>query len=105
MRRGKHGTAAIFWTTLEKENDDGETNYIPMLKTFTVFNLEQIDGLPLSDGAVLLGRDLWAVARAEAVCRNSGATIIKKEYNAFSHHQSTKSAYRKVVFLPTWANF
>lgn len=46
VRKGENGTTAIFYTTLEKENDDGETDYIPMLKTFTVFNVEQIDGLP-----------------------------------------------------------
>jgi antirestriction protein ArdC len=43
---GEHGTTAIFYTTLEKENDAGEVEQIPMLKTFTVFNVQQIDGLP-----------------------------------------------------------
>ncbi len=32
--------------------DAGETDSIPILKTFTVFNVEQINGLPLSDEAV-----------------------------------------------------
>lgn len=40
---------AIFYTILEKENDTGEIDHIPMLKTFVVFNVEQIDGL-LTDG-------------------------------------------------------
>lgn len=48
VRKGEHGTAAIFYTTLEKENDAGEVEQIPMLKTFTVFNIQQIDGLPLT---------------------------------------------------------
>lgn len=46
VRKGEHGTTAIFYTTLEKENDAGEVEQIPMLKTFTVFNVQQIDGLP-----------------------------------------------------------
>ncbi|GKV79140.1 hypothetical protein PEC106568_43130 [Pectobacterium carotovorum subsp. carotovorum] len=37
----------IFYTPLEKENDAGEIEQIPMLKTFTVFNVQKIDDLPL----------------------------------------------------------
>lgn len=47
VRKGEHGTTAIFCSTLEKENDAGEIDYISMLKAFIVFNVEQIDGLPL----------------------------------------------------------
>ncbi|MEB8265684.1 ArdC family protein [Klebsiella grimontii] len=83
VRKGEHGTTAIFYTTLEKENDDGETNYIPMLKTFTVFNVEQIDGLPLSDEVVCPAETFKQLPRAEALFRNSGATIIEKGQNAF----------------------
>ncbi|MCS3607430.1 ArdC family protein [Erwinia rhapontici] len=83
VRKGVHGTTAIFYTTLEKENDDGETDYIPMLKTFTVFNVEQIDGLPLSDAAVCPAETFEPLPRAEALFRNSGATIIEKGQNAF----------------------
>ena len=45
MRKGERGTTAIFYSTQEKENDAGEVEYIPMLKTFNVFNVEQIDSL------------------------------------------------------------
>ena len=83
VRKGEHGTTAIFYTTLEKENDDGETDYIPMLKTFTVFNVEQIDGLPLSDEAVFPAETFEPIPQAEALFRNSGATIIEKGQNAF----------------------
>lgn len=83
VRKGEHGTTAIFYTTLEKENDDGETDYIPMLKTFTVFNVEQIDGLPLSDEAVFPAETFEPLPQAEALFRNSGATIIEKGQNAF----------------------
>ncbi|MDQ6367827.1 ArdC family protein, partial [Klebsiella pneumoniae] len=52
VRKGEHGTTAIFYTTLEKENDAGEVEHIPMLKTFTVFNVQQIDGLSLTTETV-----------------------------------------------------
>lgn len=83
VRKGEHGTTAIFYSTLERENDAGEIDYIPMLKTFTVFNVEQIDGLPLSDEAVCPAETFEPLLRAEALFRNSGATIIEKGHNAF----------------------
>ena len=86
---------------LERENDDGETDSIPMLKTFTVFNVEQIDGLPLSEEAVCSLETFEPLPRTEALFRNSGTTIIEKGQNAFLHRQLTKSAYRNGIFLPT----
>ncbi|HDL7024099.1 TPA: DUF1738 domain-containing protein [Yersinia enterocolitica] len=83
VRKGEHGTTAIFYTMLERENNEGETDYIPMLKTFTVFNVEQIDGLPLSDEAVFPAETFEPLPPAEALFRNSGATIIEKGQNAF----------------------
>lgn len=44
VRRGERGTKAIFYTTVEKENDDGKTEHTSMLKPFTVFNFDHIDG-------------------------------------------------------------
>ncbi|MGG7678541.1 zincin-like metallopeptidase domain-containing protein [Klebsiella aerogenes] len=83
VRKGEHGTTAIFYTMLERENNEGETEYIPMLKTFTVFNVEQIDGLTLSDEAVFPAETFEPLPQAEALFRNSGATIIAKGQNAF----------------------
>ncbi|EMU6897380.1 DUF1738 domain-containing protein [Serratia marcescens] len=83
VRKGEHGTTAIFYTTLEKETDDGETDYIPILKTFTVFNVEQINGLPMSDEAVFPAGTFEPLPPAEALFLNSGATIIEKGQNAF----------------------
>ncbi|EKM5760261.1 ArdC family protein [Cronobacter turicensis] len=83
VRKGEHGTTAIFYTTLEKENDDGETDYIPMLKTFTVFNVEQIDGLPLTMETVSPEATFDPLPQAENLFRKSGANIIEKGQNAF----------------------
>lgn len=83
VRKGEHGTTAIFYSTLEKENDDGETDYIPMLKTFTVFNVEQIDGLPLTMETVSPEATFDPLPQAENLFRKSGANIIEKGQNAF----------------------
>ncbi|HAS8350572.1 TPA: DUF1738 domain-containing protein [Vibrio vulnificus] len=83
VRKGEHGTTAIFYTTLEKENDAGEIDHIPMLKTFTVFNVEQIDGLSLTTDAVSPAETFEPLPQAENLFRSSGANIIEKGQNAF----------------------
>ncbi|MCO4312475.1 ArdC family protein [Pectobacterium versatile] len=83
VRKGEHGTTAIFYTTLEKENEDGEIDQIPMLKTFTVFNVEQIDGLTLTTAVVSPAETFEPLPQAENLLHCSGARIIEKGQNAF----------------------
>ncbi|EPJ7090636.1 MULTISPECIES: ArdC family protein [Enterobacteriaceae] len=83
VRKGEHGTTAIFYTTLEKENDAGDVDHIPMLKTFTVFNVEQIDGLSLTAEAVSPAETFDPLPQAENLFQSSGANIIEKGQNAF----------------------
>lgn len=83
VRKGEHGTTAIFYRTLEKENEDGEIDQIPMLKTFTVFNVEQIDGLPLTTEVVSPTETFEPLPQVENLLRRSGARIVEKGQNAF----------------------
>lgn len=83
VRKGEHGTTAIFYTTLEKENDAGEIDHIPMLKTFTVFNVEQIDGLSLTTEVVSPAEMFEPLPQVENLFQSSGANIIEKGQNAF----------------------
>ncbi|EBA0314071.1 MULTISPECIES: ArdC family protein [Morganellaceae] len=83
VRKGEHGTTAIFYTTLEKENGTGEIDHIPMLKTFVVFNVEQIDGLSLTADTVAPQATFDPLPQAENLFRSSGANIIEKGQNAF----------------------
>lgn len=83
VRKGEHGTTAIFYTTLEKESEDGEIDQIPMLKTFTVFNVQQIDGLPLTTETISPEATFDPLPEAENLFRKSGANIIEKGQNAF----------------------
>lgn len=50
VRKGERGTMVVYADKLSKEqsNEKGEleTKYIPFLKSYTVFNASQIDGLP-----------------------------------------------------------
>jgi len=45
VMKGQKGTQIIYYKLWEKEGEDGEKEAIPMLKTFTVFNLDQIEGI------------------------------------------------------------
>lgn len=45
VMKGQKGTQIIYYKLWEKEDEDGEKETIPMLKTFTVFNLDQIEGI------------------------------------------------------------
>jgi antirestriction protein ArdC len=51
IRKGEHGTTVVYAKTVERAEDDPETGKetierIPLLRAYTVFNTEQIDGLP-----------------------------------------------------------
>ncbi len=83
VRTRERGTTAIFYTTLEKENAAGEVEHIPMLKTFTVFNVQQIDGLALTTETVSPEATFDPVPQVENLLRKSGANIIEKGQNAF----------------------
>lgn len=46
VRKGEKGTRICFFKPLNvTDKDTGEEKKVPMLRTFTVFNIEQIDGL------------------------------------------------------------
>lgn len=46
VRKGEKGTMIVFWKVFRKE-EDGVEKTIPMLRYFTVFNVEQCEGLEL----------------------------------------------------------
>lgn len=90
VRKGEKGTSIIFYKTLEKDSGEvdattGEAvkNFVPMLRGFTVFNLDQIDGIdaPLP---VATGDGFDAIAIGEAVMQASGVPI---------HHGGARAYY------------
>jgi len=84
VRKCEHGTTAIFYKTLEKEAEDGEIEKIPMLKTFTVFNVEQIDGLEMSaEIEPLEVGEFDPLGQVEALFQRTGANITERGLQAF----------------------
>lgn len=82
VRKGERGTTAIFYKTLEKEAEDGEIEKIPMLKSFTVFNVEQIDGLAI-DAAPQPVTEFDPLPQVEALLTRTGAKITERGVKAY----------------------
>ena len=90
VRKGEKGTGIIFYKTLEKDSgrvdtDTGEAvmDHIPMLRAFTVFNLDQIDGIdaPLPPAT---GEGFDPIAIGEAVMQAAGVPV---------HHGGARAYY------------
>lgn len=87
VRKGSKGTTIVFYKTIERERDDEsaeegdeQRRVIPIMRSFTVFNLDQIDGIerperPLPEG---LGNEA-----AKAIVAGSGAAIMHGRDRAY----------------------
>jgi antirestriction protein ArdC len=56
VRRGEHGTKVYFVKQLQvagRNGEDGETRIVPLMRAYTVFNVDQCEGLP--DRVLTLG--------------------------------------------------
>lgn len=46
VKKGERGTGIVYYSTFERENDNGDTETIRFLKSYTVFNVQQCENLP-----------------------------------------------------------
>lgn len=85
VRKGEKGTIGIFYSMLEKENENGDVQNIPMLKTFTLFNIQQIDGLPqiAADATVSDVAIFDSFPRIESLMQQCGAVINERGQAAY----------------------
>ena len=82
VRKGEHGSLVVYASTFTRTETDGESGEeserdIPFLKGYTVFNAEQIDGLPerFRAPAPALPAGLERIEQAEAFAAATGAVI------------------------------
>lgn len=109
VRRGELASTVIYYETRIVEKTDGETladgeepekRYIPLIKVFAVFNLDQIDGLPEDYRQAPPAPPGWdACAAAEAVIAGSGAEIRHQGFKAFY------SPPNDLIYLPARTTF
>ena len=103
VRKGESGTKIMFFTIAKKnekdENDDDEkTKTFPMLRVWTVFNRDQVDGLPEQEKAEALS-EIERIENAEAFIDNTGATL---------QHGGERAAYspkRDLIMMPVFEDF
>jgi antirestriction protein ArdC len=77
VRKGEHGTKVYFVKQLQVKDDD-ETRVFPMLREYTVFNVEQCENLPesITNGKPMRARNPGARdALADQFLRSTGADI------------------------------
>ena len=79
VRKGEKGSMIVFykpWKIEDKNNPDSEGKTVPVLKSFAVFNREQIDGLPALPARTEQPRPSHEEANAvlaQATIRHGGA--------------------------------
>ncbi|MGL4859495.1 MAG: ArdC family protein [Enterobacteriaceae bacterium] len=85
VRKGERGTVGIFYKTLEKEDEAGEIEKIPMIKAFTVFNVAQIDGLSLNEEEATSQPvvEFDPLPQVETLFQRTGANITERGQQAF----------------------
>ena len=107
VRKGESGTGIVFFKMLERDadssrcaNDEPARRVIPLLRSFTVFNAAQIEGLPEGLVAPDATPEGWSpVAAAEELLTRSGVTI---------SHGGDQAFYRPsddIIQLPSPAVF
>lgn len=104
VRKGEHGTKVYYFKQLEiaDKNNPDETKQIPMLREYTVFNVDQCEGLP---DHVRIGPDAGKVnpdnreALADDFIRSTGADF---------REGAGKPCYipsRDFITVPAWSDF
>src|ERR1022692_4478109 len=105
VRKGEHGSLVVYANTISKTetNSQGEDveREIPFMKGYTVFNVEQVDGLPAHyyaqpENPLPLSE---RIAHADAFITGTGATLQPGGNSAFY------APSRDVVPLPPFAAF
>ncbi len=86
VRKGEHGATVVYAKTIERVDDDLTTGdetvrRIPMLRAYTVFNTDQIDGLPAPTPAqpsAIAESVSTRIERADTFIAATGAAIVHK---------------------------
>jgi antirestriction protein ArdC len=89
VRKGAKGVQVIFYKpltiqgALNPETMQHDSKVIPMLKTYTVFNADFIDGLPVDDIEPVTVDEFQSIEECERFIASTGATIKHGGNNAF----------------------
>lgn len=116
VRKGEHGTTVVYANVIERSDDAGQsdtisagpiaTTRIPVLRAYTVFNIDQIDGLPYTSPSQPLITDSLPgrIEQADAFITASGADIVHRGNRACyipSADRIEMPPYRQFIDTPT----
>lgn len=85
VKKGETGFPVIFWKKLEvTDQETGEGKNVPFIRYYTVFNLDQIDGVEPPDAPVV-NNNFDPIMEAEKVvaCMQNQPIIVHEENRAF----------------------
>lgn len=86
VRKGESGTEVVLFKMLDVEDtaEPSQSKVIPLIRSFTVFNADQIDGLPAGLVVIPSPTEPWqACEAADVVLAHSGAHIVHGGGRAF----------------------
>ncbi len=109
VRKGERASTIIYYEArmMEKndadlvaEGDEADKRFVPLLKLFSVFNVDQVEGLPESyQDRPVVETDWDASATAEQIMECSGAAIRHQGFKAFY------SPTNDLIYLPGKTTF
>ncbi len=107
IKAGQHGTEVILFRRIEIEekNKEGKTEkkQIPLIRSFTVFNLDQCDGITYTPKVVVTTQE------ERAVVANEAAEALLKAANVTTRHDGGDRAFYRPgsdsIHLPKQAEF
>lgn len=86
VRKGEKGTPVIFWKWLEKiDEKTGKKKRIPLLRYYTVFNVEQTDGVEFPKPEEIVVKEFKPIESAEKIADSypGAPTVEHKQQRAF----------------------
>ncbi len=108
VRKGERASTIIYYEArmVEKDDsdniadgDDAEKRFMPLLKVFSVFNLDQVEDLPATHQPDPPDFEWNAVATPEQIIDGSGAEIRHQGFKAFY------SPPNDLIYLPAKSSF
>lgn len=78
VKKGEKGTKVILWKFLNKEDEDGNKKTFPLLKTFTIFNIQQTENLKIPTVEEMLEKNKGNATSREdldSIVEDTGAVI------------------------------
>ena len=79
VRKGETGTPVIFWNTVNVSDNPDDEKHIPFARYYTVFNLQQIDGITVSPPADVAPMNFNPIEACETIVKKY-ATIPRVQH-------------------------